>query len=121
LLSNARILLRNNTLVKNGYSQHFEYSEAMLTGKGLIGIGIVVGVGGCEIRQICYGCGYTAYSLDDRKLILPKPGEGGYSSLDTQEKGFYYLRFLAKLMVVKKFAAKLLAIKIQVMALPLKF
>jgi hypothetical protein len=30
---NARNLQRNNTLVENGYSQHFEYNEAMLTGK----------------------------------------------------------------------------------------
>jgi hypothetical protein len=44
---NARNLQRNNTLVENGYSQHFEYNEAMLTGKGLIGIGIAVSAGGC--------------------------------------------------------------------------
>jgi hypothetical protein len=41
---NARILHKNNTLVEDVYSQHFEYNEALLTGKRLIGIGIAVGV-----------------------------------------------------------------------------
>ena len=90
---NTRIVHRSNALVEGSYSQHFEYNEAMLTGKGLIGstkaAGVGVGLGGFAMAAVIPP---TRWALE--KFILPKPGEG--PSLDAQEKGFYDLRFYGK-------------------------
>jgi short subunit dehydrogenase-like uncharacterized protein len=90
---NTRIVHRSNALVADGYSQHFEYNEAMLTGKGLIGSGIAAGVGaGLGSFAMAAVIPPTRWAME--KFILPKPGEG--PSQDAQEKGFYDLRFYGK-------------------------
>jgi len=90
---NTRIVHRSNALVAGGYSQHFEYNEAMLTGKGLMGSGIAAGVGfGLGSFAMAAVIPPTRWAME--KFILPKPGEG--PSQDAQEKGFYDLRFYGK-------------------------
>jgi short subunit dehydrogenase-like uncharacterized protein len=90
---NTRIVHRSNVLVEGGYSQHFEYNEAMLTGKGIIGSGIAAGVGvGLGGFAMAAVIPPTRWAME--KFILPKPGEG--PSLDAQEKGYYDLRFYGK-------------------------
>jgi short subunit dehydrogenase-like uncharacterized protein len=90
---NTRIVHRSNALIEGGYSQHFDYNEAMLTGKGLMGSGIAasvgVGLGGFAMAAVIPP---TRWVME--KFILPKPGEG--PSIDAQEKGFYDLRFYGK-------------------------
>jgi short subunit dehydrogenase-like uncharacterized protein len=90
---NTRIVHRSNALIKGGYSQHFDYNEAMLTGKGLMGSGIAAGVGvGLGGFAMAAVIPPTRWVME--KFILPKPGEG--PSIDAQEKGFYDLRFYGK-------------------------
>jgi len=90
---NTRIVHRSNALVEGGYSQHFDYNEAMLTGKGLIGSSIAAGVGvGLGSFVMAAVIPPTRWAME--KFILPKPGEG--PSQDAQEKGFYDLRFYGK-------------------------
>ncbi|MFT5636780.1 MAG: short subunit dehydrogenase-like uncharacterized protein [Cognaticolwellia sp.] len=90
---NTRIVHRSNALVEDGYSQHFDYNEAMLTGKGLMGSGIAAGVGiGLGGFAMAAVIPPTRWAME--KFILPKPGEG--PSIEAQEKGFYDLRFYGK-------------------------
>jgi short subunit dehydrogenase-like uncharacterized protein len=90
---NTRIVHRSNALVEDGYSQHFDYNEAMLTGKGLMGSSIAAGVGfGLGGFAMAAVIPPTRWAME--KFILPKPGEG--PSLEAQEKGFYDLRFYGK-------------------------
>jgi short subunit dehydrogenase-like uncharacterized protein len=87
---NTRIVHRSNALVEGGYSPHFEYNEAMLTGKGLMGGGLAAGVGfGLGGFAMAAVIPPTRWAME--KFMLPKPGEG--PSQDAQEKGFYDLRF----------------------------
>lgn len=90
---NTRIVHRSNALVSGGYSQHFDYNEAMLTGKGLMGSGIAAGVGmGLGSFAMAAVLPPTRWAME--KFILPKPGEG--PSQKAQERGFYDLRFYGK-------------------------
>jgi short subunit dehydrogenase-like uncharacterized protein len=90
---NTRIVHRSNALVEDGYSQHFDYNEAMLTGKGLMASGIAAGVGvGLGAFAMAAVIPPTRWAME--KFILPKPGEG--PSIEAQEKGFYDLRFYGK-------------------------
>jgi short subunit dehydrogenase-like uncharacterized protein len=90
---NTRIVHRSNALLAGDYSPHFEYNEAMLTGKGLIGSGIAASVGvGLGSFAMAAVIPPTRWAME--RFILPKPGEG--PSLDAQEKGFYDLRFFGK-------------------------
>ncbi|MFT6988783.1 MAG: short subunit dehydrogenase-like uncharacterized protein [Paraglaciecola sp.] len=90
---NTRIVHRSNALLASGYSQHFEYNEAMLTGKGLIGSGVAAGLGvGLGSFAMAAVIPPTRWAME--RFMLPKPGEG--PSLDAQEKGFYDLRFYGK-------------------------
>lgn len=90
---NTRIVHRSNALVAGGYSPHFEYNEAMLTGKGLMGGGVAAGIGaGLGGFAMAAVIPPTRWAME--KFMLPKPGEG--PSQDAQEKGFYDLRFYGK-------------------------
>ncbi|WP_339723690.1 saccharopine dehydrogenase NADP-binding domain-containing protein [uncultured Paraglaciecola sp.] len=90
---NTRIVHRSNALIEGGYSPHFDYNEAMLTGKGLIGGGMAAsvgaGLGGFAMAAVLPP---TRWAME--KFLLPKPGEG--PSQNAQEKGFYDLRFYGK-------------------------
>ncbi len=87
---NTRIVHRSNALVEGGYDQDFQYNEAMLTGKGILGSGIAIGVGaGLGGFAMAAVLPPTRWAME--KFILPKPGEG--PSPEAQVKGFYDLRF----------------------------
>ena len=87
---NTRIVLRTNAIIDEAYSKDFEYNEAMLTGKGIIGgslaAGVGLGLGGFAMAAVLPP---TRWLME--KTILPKPGEG--PSPEAQVKGFYDLRF----------------------------
>ena len=90
---NTRIVHRSNSLIEGGYSDHFEYNEAMLTGKGILGSGVAAGVGvGLGSFAVAAAIPPTRWAME--KFVLPKPGEG--PSPDAQQKGFYDLRFYGK-------------------------
>jgi len=90
---NTRIVHRSNGLSGEAYGADFRYDEAMMTGPGLKGravaLGITAGLGGFVL---------AAALKPTRRLlerhVVPKPGEG--PSPDAQEKGFYDLRFLGR-------------------------
>ena len=90
---NTRIVHRSNSLIEGGYSDNFEYNEAMLTGKGIFGGGLAASVGvGLGGFAMAAAIPPTRWAME--KFILPKPGEG--PSLEAQQKGFYDLRFYGK-------------------------
>jgi short subunit dehydrogenase-like uncharacterized protein len=92
---NTRVVFRTNAILADGegYSDHFEYNEAMLTGKGIVGsamaAGVGVGLGGFAMAAVIPP---TRWLME--KTILPKPGEG--PSPEAQVKGFYDIRFFGK-------------------------
>lgn len=90
---NTRIVHRSNSLIEGGYSQHFSYNEAMLTGKGISGgsmaVGVSAGLGGFAMAA---ALAPSRWAME--KFILPKPGEGPNEA--AQQKGFYDLRFYGK-------------------------
>ncbi|MCG8611235.1 MAG: saccharopine dehydrogenase NADP-binding domain-containing protein, partial [Pseudomonadales bacterium] len=85
---NTRVVLRSNAL--NGQIDGFQYDEAMLTGKGAKGWtmaqGVTLGLGGFVAGAALKP---TRWLLE--KYVVPAPGEG--PSRESQEKGFYDLRF----------------------------
>jgi short subunit dehydrogenase-like uncharacterized protein len=90
---NTRIVFRTNAILDEGYSEQFEYSEAMLTGKGFSGGSMAVGVGaGLGCFAVAAALSPTRWLME--KTFLPKPGEG--PSLEDQLKGRYDLRFYGK-------------------------
>ncbi|NCP64438.1 MAG: saccharopine dehydrogenase [Paraglaciecola sp.] len=88
---NTRIVLRSNALLAEPYSQEFSYNEAMLTGQGVIGstlaMGIGAGLGGFAMAAVIPP---TRWLMT--RTFLPKPGEG--PSEQAQREGSYDLRFL---------------------------
>jgi short subunit dehydrogenase-like uncharacterized protein len=92
---NTRVVFRTNALLTEGerYSDHFEYNEAMLTGKGIVGsamaAGVGVGLGGFAMAAVIPP---TRWLME--KTFLPKAGEG--PSPEAQVKGYYDLRFYGK-------------------------
>jgi len=90
---NTRIVHRSNCLIEDGYSEHFSYNEAMLTGKGFMGGGMAAGVSaGLGTFALAAAIAPSRWAME--KFILPKPGEG--PNEEAQHKGFYDLRFYGK-------------------------
>jgi short subunit dehydrogenase-like uncharacterized protein len=87
---NTRIVHRTNALLPEQYSPNFDYNEAMMTGKGIIGGGMAAavgaGLGGFAMAAVIPPSRWVM-----EKFILPKPGEG--PSPEAQVKGYYDLRF----------------------------
>lgn len=90
---NVRIVHRSNALQGAPYSTEFLYDEAMMTGTGLKGrvmaVGITAALGGFLAATAIKP---TRWLLE--RFVVPKPGEG--PSPAAQEAGFYDLRFFGK-------------------------
>ena len=87
---NTRVVHRSNMLSQNGYSDGFQYDEAMMTGSGAKGWaaaqGMTLGLGGFLVAVALKP---TRWALE--KFVLPAPGEG--PSPEEQRNGFYDIRF----------------------------
>ncbi len=87
---NTRIVLRSNALLGYPYSQHFQYEEAVLTGPSaggwLAAQGLSMSLG---LFAAAIAFPPTRWLLET--TIVPKPGDG--PSPESQEQGFYDLRF----------------------------
>ncbi len=90
---NTRIVQRSNALSRNAYGNDFRYDEAVLTGPGMKGrmaaAGMTLGLGGFMLAS---AIGPSRLLLE--KFVLPGPGEG--PSPQTQENGFFDLRFFGE-------------------------
>lgn len=87
---NTRIVLRSNELLGYPYGKGFQYEEAVLTGPKAGGWfaaqGLSVALGGLAVAMALPP---TRWLLGN--TMIPKPGEG--PSPESQEQGFYDLRF----------------------------
>lgn len=87
---NTRIVHRTNALLGKAYGERFQYSEAMLTGKGSKGrrmakvmtLGLGAFIVGAALKP-------SRWLLEN--YVLPKPGQG--PSEKEQETGFFDIRF----------------------------
>lgn len=87
---NTRIVHRSNALTDHAYGKDFLYDEAMMTGTGLKGRLMATAVaGGLAGFMVGASIGPTRWALE--KYVVPKPGEG--PSPESQQKGFYDIRF----------------------------
>ncbi|NJD32397.1 MAG: saccharopine dehydrogenase [Gammaproteobacteria bacterium] len=90
---NVRIVHRTNALTKYAYGRDFRYDEAVMTGRGLRGralaLGITAGLAGFAVA----GTVAPLRAVLER-FVLPAPGTG--PSPDAQKRGFYDLRFLGQ-------------------------
>ncbi|GAA5317346.1 MAG: saccharopine dehydrogenase NADP-binding domain-containing protein [Candidatus Pelagadaptatus aseana] len=86
---NSRVVLRSGALI-DGYGEGFQYSEGMMMGEGLKGRlragAMTAGLGGFMVASAIKPSRWVL-----EKFVVPKPGEG--PSPESQEKGFYDLRF----------------------------
>lgn len=90
---NTRIVHRSNGLSGQAYGADFRYDEAMMTGPGLKGrvmaLGITAGLG---VFVLAAALKPTRGLLE--RHVIPKPGAG--PTPEAQEKGFFDMRFLGK-------------------------
>lgn len=88
---NTRVVHRSNALQDSPYGSEFQYSEAMMTGRGWKGrsraLAMAAALGGFTLATAIKP---TRWALE--RFVLPEPGEG--PSAKAQEKGFYDLRFI---------------------------
>ncbi|HET8730519.1 MAG TPA: saccharopine dehydrogenase NADP-binding domain-containing protein [Moraxellaceae bacterium] len=87
---NSRVVLRSHALANYPWGRDFRYDESMLTGRGLKGrtmaLGITVGLGG----MVALLANPLTRPLLER-LALPAPGTG--PSPEAQARGFFDFRF----------------------------
>jgi short subunit dehydrogenase-like uncharacterized protein len=90
---NTKVVHRSNALSNYGYGRDFLYDEAMLVGQGLEG----------RAKAYAIGAGFGAFAVASvipparwalERFILPAPGEG--PSSESQNRGFFDLKFLGK-------------------------
>lgn len=90
---NSRIVLRSDSLDKNGSLDSLVYGEAVLTGKGLKGYlraaFITLSLGG-----FAFTTKYRFLRYLIQRFLLPKPGQG--PSPEQQKNGFFDLRIIGK-------------------------
>ena len=102
---NTRIVLRSNDLLEYAYGKTFQYEEALLTGPNVTGWlaaqGLSVALSSVAIAS---AFGPTRWLM--QRTIFPQPGEG--PSQQSQDQGFYDLRFLGKTSDGDTIAVKLL-------------
>lgn len=100
---NTRVVHRSNHLMGAPYGQGFKYDEAMMTGPGLGGrlraLGMASGLAGFLVAA---SFATTRHLLE--RYVVPKPGEG--PSPQSQERGFYDLRFMGQTSLGQKITAK---------------
>lgn len=100
---NTRVVHRSNALLNNAYGTDFQYSEAMMMGKGKKGKSTARNMGwGLNIFMILAAMAPTRWLLE--RFVLPKPGEG--PSPKEQEKGMYDMRFIGKTDTGQKITVK---------------
>jgi short subunit dehydrogenase-like uncharacterized protein len=89
---NTRVVRRTNALLGFPYGRDFRYDEAMLMGRGPLGLAKATGL------SAALGGGMAAASFRPvRRMIeahLPAPGEG--PTREQQEKGYWDLRLLGE-------------------------
>ena len=87
---NTRVVHRSNALQGARYGKEFTYDEAIMTGKGTKGRLTAYGI------VAALGAFFTASAIKPTRWVVeklvPKPGEG--PSPESQEKGFYDIRFV---------------------------
>lgn len=100
---NTRVVQRSNALSDQAYGADFRYDEAMMMGRGTRGrlraYGLVAGLGGFMV-----GVALAPTRALLERFVLPSPGEG--PSPESQEKGFYDLRFFGETAAGERLAAK---------------
>jgi len=86
---NTRVVHRSNALTGFPWGHNFQYDEAMLTGRGIVGriaaYGISAGLAGI------FGLAAFRHTRPLLEKLLPAPGEGPSEKLI--ENGFYDVRF----------------------------
>ncbi|MEQ3635151.1 saccharopine dehydrogenase NADP-binding domain-containing protein [Alcanivorax sp.] len=88
---NSRVVHRSNALSGKAYTDHFTYSEAMLTGNGMGGRMKALGIGvGVSLFFAAAAVKPTRWALNT--FVVPQPGEG--PSPEAQKAGFYDIRFV---------------------------
>lgn len=87
---NTRVVHRSNAVTDAGYGENFVYDEAVMVGKGAKGWAAAqaatIGMGGFLMAAAIKP---SRWLLE--KFVLPAPGEG--PSPESQERGFYDIRF----------------------------
>lgn len=100
---NTRVVHRTNALIGARYGKEFRYDEAMMTGRGLAGqlraVGMASGLAGFLVASSFR----PTRNLLERHVV-PKPGEG--PSPQSQERGYYDLRFRGATAKGQKLVAK---------------
>lgn len=100
---NTRVVHRSNHLMGMPYGADFKYDEAMMTGPGIGGrmraMGMASGLAGFLVASSFK----TTRNFLERHVV-PKPGEG--PSPQSQERGFYDLRFMGETAKGQKLIAK---------------
>ncbi|MEM7284262.1 MAG: saccharopine dehydrogenase NADP-binding domain-containing protein [Pseudomonadota bacterium] len=89
---NTRVVHRSNALSSYDYGENFRYDEAMMTGRGITGGAMAVGMTGA-MGSFMVGAAIppTRWVLEK---FVPAPGEG--PSPEEQENGFFDIRFMGK-------------------------
>jgi len=87
---NTRVVHRSNALQGYGYGKEFKYDEAMMTGNGLKGRFMAMGLAG-GLAGFLVGAALPPTRWVLEKFVVPKPGEG--PSENSQQRGSYDLRF----------------------------
>jgi short subunit dehydrogenase-like uncharacterized protein len=91
---NTRVVHRSNALMNYAYGEGFRYDEAMLAGTGARGRLTAYGIAGA-LGGFVAAAAIAPSRWFLQRFVLPAPGEG--PSPESQEKGFYDLRFLGLL------------------------
>ncbi len=90
---NTRIVHRSNALAGNAYGDKFRYDEGMMMGSGIAGAARAYGLtGGMGGFMLAAAMPPTRWVLE--RFVVPKPGEG--PSQESQDKGFYDIRFFGQ-------------------------
>ena len=84
---NTPVVLRSNRLADWQYGRNFQYEEGLLVGSGIPGL---LSAYGLKVALDFFGIA-TAIAPGLIEKIIPAPGEG--PSEDSQQNGFYDLRF----------------------------
>ena len=87
---NTRIVLRSNALLGYSYGKSFQYEEAVLTGSNLKGWLAAKGLS-AALTGLTVAVAFSPTRWLLKNAVIPKQGEG--PSQDSQEQGFYDLRF----------------------------
>jgi short subunit dehydrogenase-like uncharacterized protein len=100
---NTKVVHRSHALMERPWGEKFLYDEAMLTGKGPVGLAKASAVTGAMGGFMAATLVPPVRGLINR-FVLPKPGEG--PSSESQEKGYFDLRFFGETASGKRITVK---------------